>query len=66
MGTSIIMPCYNGERLKTKTHVVRSREVNRIQQAQGEPSGPFVAWVSSRIVYIWCPYNMDCQSEGGT
>ncbi len=35
MGTSTIMPCYEGERLKSKTH----RGVNRIYQAQAEPSG---------------------------
>ncbi len=37
---------------------VRPRGANRIHQAQAEPSGSSVAWVSSRIVYTWCPYNM--------
>ncbi len=38
MGTSTITPCYDVERLKTKTHVgVRPRGVKRIHQAQAEP-----------------------------
>ncbi len=37
MGTSTITPCYEVERLKTKTHVgVRPRVVKRIHQAQAE------------------------------
>ncbi len=53
MGTSKIMPCYDRERFKTKTHVeVRPRGVNRIHQAQVEPSGSSVAWVSSRKLLL--------------
>ncbi len=66
MGTSPITPCYDVERLKTKTHVgVRPRGVNRIHQTLAEPSGPSVAWVLSRKVDTWRPYSMDRPSEGG-
>ncbi len=34
-------------------------------QAQAEPSGSSMAWVSSRIVDTWCPDNVDRPSEGG-
>ncbi len=48
MGTSTITPCFEREQLKTKTHVgVRPRGVKRIHQAQADPSGSSLAWVSS-------------------
>ncbi len=48
MGTSTITPCFEREQLKTKTHVgVRPRGVNRIHQAQADPSWSSLAWVSS-------------------
>ncbi len=52
MGTSSIMPCYDVERLETETH----SGVNRVHQAQGEPWGPSVAWVSSESD-TWRPYS---------
>ncbi len=52
--------------LKTMTHVgVRPRGVNKMHQAQAEPSRSSLAWVSSRIIYTWCLYKMDLPSEIG-
>ncbi len=74
MGTSPITPCYDAEQLETKTHMgVRPRGVRRIHQAQGEPKGSSVTWVSSRkwylaFIYLWTDQAKDglehcCSSE---
>ncbi len=66
MGTSSITPCYDVERLETKTHVgLGPRVVNRIHKAQGEPWGSSVAWVSSRKWYL-CPYSYGQTKQRGS
>ncbi len=64
MGTTPITLCYDAERLETKTHV-RPRRVNRIHQAQGEPLGSSVTWVSSRKWYLASIYLWTDQAKEG-